>query len=111
MIFLDNISYFYKLELKNRDAKGVNGIAANQLTIFKELAKQHNIPVIITSQVYDDFIVKDKINMVGNFMQKFSKCLIEMNKEYKKKRLILKKPKEYHERWIFFDIKDKGIIV
>ena len=111
LIILDNISYFYKLELKNKDAKEINRATANQLTVFKELAKQYNIPIIITSQVYEDFKVKDKINMVGSFMQKFSKCLIEMNKEYKRKRLILKKPKENYERWIFFDIKDKGIIV
>jgi len=111
LIVLDNISYFYKLELKNGDAKEVNRTTANQLTVFKELAKQYNIPVIITSQVYEDFKVKDKVNMVGSFMQKFSKCLIEMNKEYKRKRLILKKPKEDYEKWIFFDIKNKGIIV
>ena len=111
LIIIDNISYFYKLELSKGDSKEVNRTLANQLTILKELAKEHKIPVIITSQVYDDFEVKDKINMVGGFMKKFSKCLIEMNKEYKRKRFILKKHPDYEEKWIFFDIKDKGLIV
>lgn len=111
LIILDNISHFYKLELESKDAKDVNRSIANQLIILKELAKQHEIPVIITSQVYDDFEVKDKVNMVGKFMQKFSKCLIEMNKEYRRKRFILKKHPEYGEKEVFFDINNKGIIL
>ena len=111
LVILDNISNFYKLELRKKEGKEVNSILANQLTILKDLAKRHKIPVLITSQVYDDFEVKDKINMVGKFMQKFSRCLIEMNKDYKQRRLILKKHPDYAEKYVFFEINDKGLIL
>lgn len=111
LIILDNISRFYRLEFRRKSGKEVNRILANQLTILKELAKKYEIPVLITSQVYDSFKEKDKINVVGNFIQKFSKCLIEMNKEYAKKRLILKKHPEFEEKYIFYDINLEGIVV
>ncbi len=92
LIVVDSIAMLYRLELgkNSEEVYGINRELGKQLSILSETARKQNIPVLITNQVYSAFEEKDKVNMVGGDILRYSsKCLIEL-KSYKNiKRAIL----------------------
>ena len=108
LIIIDSLSGFYRLELQNRDPKTINKEIAEQLKSLREINKKYNIPVLITNQVYADLQTKGVKMVGGNFIQNFSKCILELKKDVKR-RLIIKKHRSLPEKQMVFEIKDKGI--
>ena len=100
IIIIDSIAMLYRLEVgKTLDVSFVNKELGIQLGLLTELTRKFNIPVLITNQVYSDFERKDKVNMVGGDMLKYtSKCLVELKKGHHGVRVaILKKHRSIAE--------------
>ncbi|MGV8168641.1 MAG: DNA repair and recombination protein RadB [Candidatus Nanoarchaeia archaeon] len=112
LIIVDSIAMLYRLEIGiNKDTFKVNRDLGVQLVDLVHIARKFKIPVIITNQVYADFEDKNKVNIVGGDILKYaSKCLIELQKSEKGKKLILRKHRSLPEGKEFeFKIINEGI--
>ncbi len=125
LIVVDGIAMLYRLEsgdaLKSKDddkVKQVNREVAKQMRILAEISRKQNIPIIITNQVYSEFLpeeewkkgVKKKVNIVGGDLFKYwSKCIIELKNEKGRKKAILLKHRSLPKKEISFEIRNKGI--
>ena len=125
LIIVDSMTMLYRLEigdaLKNRDdqkVQMVNRDLARQLRDLAEIARKRNIPVLITNQIYYDFLTEEEfkqgkqkeVHMVGGDLLKYwSKCLIELKIENGKKIAILKKHRRLPEKDFSFFIVNEGI--
>ena len=121
LIVVDSISMLYRLELgfanqKSKEkALSVNRALGRQLRILTEISRKKNIPILVTNQVYSDFVkegmpLEKKVHMVGGDILKYwSKCLIELQKEDKKRKAILRKHRSLPEKEMSFLITEKGI--
>ncbi len=123
LIIVDSIGILYRLELsdaietKNEEnIKSVNRKMAKQLMVLNEIARKKNIPVVVTNQVYTSFSKDDnessirETNMVGGDLLKYwSKCLIELQNNFGRRKIILRKHRSLPEKEMFFEISDSGI--
>ncbi len=114
LIVVDSIAMLYRLELgKSENIQEVNRELGRQIAYLTEIARNRKIPVLITNQVYSDFDVKDKVNIVGGDILKYwSKCLIELQiTPDGNRRCILRKHRSIpEEKEILFKIVEGGII-
>jgi DNA repair protein RadB len=124
LIVIDSIAMLYRLELAEAirsentyNIQQVNRNLAKQLRILNEIARKRNIPIIITNQVYASYI-KDgfgedqmkRTNMVGGDLLKYwSKCLIELQQNIAKRKLVLRKHRSLPEKSMSFEIVNEGI--
>ena len=130
LIVVDSAVMLYRLEMSmakssNNDeqARLVNRALAKQLEILNEIARNKNIPVIVTNQVYSPFIKKEdlgdrdieeekakQVRMVGGDILKYwSTCIIELRKDGSKRKAILRKHRSLPEKEFSFSITGKGI--
>jgi len=123
LIIVDSIAMLYRLKLgdaiktgKDEQIHEVNRKLAKQLCMLNEIARKQQIPIIVTNQVYSEF-VKDykkeeagKVSMVGGDLLKYwSKCLIELQHYQGKKKLILRKHRSLPIKELNFEITNLGI--
>jgi len=125
VIIVDGMTMLYRLELAEARKKNskknidlINSKLARQMRILNEVARKKKIPIIITNQVYNEFLseeeikrgVEKKVNMVGGDIPKYwSKCIIELKKEGYKRKAILRKHRSLPEKEISFEIVNSGI--
>ncbi len=125
VIIIDSMAMHYRLELgdaiqSNQDDKiqEINREVARQMKILAEIARKKNIPVIITNQVYSEFLsdedmkkgIQRKTNIVGGDLFKYwSKCIIELKNDRGKRKAILLKHRSLPEKDFSFEIRDLGI--
>lgn len=124
LIIVDSMVMFYRLELaearkkSNEEVRKINADLANQMRSLYEIARKHNIPVIITTQVYNDFQKEEDwlagkeagVNVVGGDILKYwSKCIIELENKNSKKKATIRKHRSLPEKEINFEIIDEGI--
>lgn len=126
LIVVDSMVMLYRLELgqaaqaRNQEQiQAINRSLARQLRILSEIARKKAIPVLITDQVYSEFLPfqereagkEARVEMVGGDLLKYwSKCLIELqNLSHGKKKAILRKSRSLPEKEFVFRITDKGI--
>jgi len=125
LIIIDSMAMLYRLKLgdavkseENKNIQDVNREVAKQMRTLSEISRKHNIPVLITNQVYRDFLPKEKINdeikreiniVGGDLFKYWSKCIIELENEGGRKKAILLKHRSLPQKEISFEIKDKGI--
>lgn len=126
LIIVDSMVMLYRLELgqanqvKNQEkVKIINGSLARQMRILNEIARKKEIPVLITNQVYSEFLTKEefeegkekKVAMVGGDILKYwSKCIIELkNIGPNRKKALLRKHRSLPEKEFTFIIYDRGI--
>lgn len=125
LIIIDGMATLYRLELgevvKLKDdekIREVNRKVAEQMRILSEISRKQKIPIIITNQVYSEFLSEEelrkgqekRVNLVGGDLFKYwSKCIIELKNEGRKKRAILLKHRSLPQKEISFEIKSKGI--
>ncbi|MBS3078742.1 DNA repair and recombination protein RadB [Candidatus Pacearchaeota archaeon] len=125
LIIVDSMTMFYRLELADARKKGleyiqrVNSDLAKQMKSLYEIARNLDIPVLVTSQVYHDFLSEEEwisgkeagVNVVGGDILKYwSKCLIELKNKNGKKKAILRKHRSLSESDFNFVIVDEGIV-
>jgi DNA repair protein RadB len=124
LIVVDSMAMLYRLELgdavKSKDdeqIREINREVAKEMRDLAEIARKEKIPVIITNQVYSRFLseeeikngVKREMNIVGGDLFKYwSKCIIELKNEGKRKAVLLKH-RSLPQKEISFEIRDKGV--
>ena len=125
LIVVDSMAMLYRLELgdavKSRQEeriKKVNREVAKQMRVLAEIARKRKIPIIITNQVYSEFLsekdwkkgVQRQVNIVGGDLLKYwSKCIIELKQQGNKRKAVLLKHRNLPNREISFEIRNKGI--
>lgn len=126
LIIVDSMTMLYRLEIGNSfeeqdkdiKIKYINRELASQLRTLAEIARKRNIPIIITNQVYFEFIKnreaymnqEREVKMVGGDLLKYwSKCLIELKNEGGKRSAILRKHRSLAEKEISYVIYNGGI--
>jgi len=125
LIVVDGMAMLYRLEVgeahhqKNDEkVREINREIAKQMRVLAEISRKKNIPIIITNQVYSDFLSEEDLkrgvvrntNIVGGDLFKYwSKCIIELKNEGGKRKAILLKHRSLPQKEMSFIIKDKGI--
>ena len=125
LIIVDSMVMLYRLELgeaikekDNEKIKEINREVAKQMRNLAEIARKQKIPILVTNQVYADFVSEEdllkgaekKVNIVGGDLLKYwSKCILELKKEGNKRKLVRLKHRSLKEKEMSFEIKDKGI--
>jgi DNA repair protein RadB len=125
LIIVDSMAMLYRLELgdaiqskKDEKIQEVNREVARQMRILAEIARKKKIPVIITNQVYNEFVPQDEFkknyerntNIVGGDLMKYwSKCIVELKNDRGKRKAILLKHRSLPEKEMSFEIKNEGI--
>ncbi|MCK4647666.1 DNA repair and recombination protein RadB [Candidatus Pacearchaeota archaeon] len=125
LIVIDGMAMLYRLELgdaiKSKEDEGirlVNREVAKQMRALAEVSRKQKIPVIITNQVYAGFVseedwrkgIRGKVNLVGgDLFQYWSKCIIELRSDNRKRKAILLKHRSLPDKELSFEIKEKGI--
>ncbi len=125
LVIVDSMVMIYRLELGEARKKGieeitkVNRALTKQMLILNEIARKKHIPVLITDQVYSEFLSQEdfeagkekKVAMVaGDILKYWSKCIIETKSiGFGKKKAILRKHRSLPEKEFIFKIKDTGI--
>jgi DNA repair protein RadB len=128
LIIIDGMTMLYRLELaearkniKENDYSRldeINSKLAKQMRILSEIARKKNIPVIISNQVYYDFLSEEDFqkgaeknaNMVGgDILRYWSKCIIELKNQRGKRCAVLKKHRSLPEKELDFEICGEGI--
>jgi DNA repair protein RadB len=126
LVVIDGMAMLYRLEMgEARNEKDyekaieTNREIAKQMRILAEISRKQNIPVLITNQVYSEFLseedfkkgVERVINIVGGDLFKYwSKCIIELKNDDGKRKAILLKHRSMPQKEINFLIKDEGIV-
>jgi|ETNmetMinimDraft_2_1059921.scaffolds.fasta_scaffold28791_2 DNA repair protein RadB len=124
LIIVDSITMLYRLELAEarkkspEDVRDINNDLATQVKALHEIARKRNIPVLITAQVYNEFLSEEEwlkgkeagVNLVGGDILKYwSKCLIELQNKNQKKKAIIRKHRSLPEKELNFEIINEGI--
>jgi len=125
LIIVDGMAMLYRLELgdaiKDQDSdkiRQVNREVAKQMRTLAEIARKQHIPVIITNQVYSEFVsredfekgIKGEVNIVGGDLFRYwSKCILRLENNDGKRKVILVKHRSLPEKTMGFVIKDKGL--
>lgn len=126
LIIIDGMATLYRLELgeaikseNEKQISDVNRRVAEQMRILSEISRKKNIPIIITNQVYSMFLSEEdmkkgtekRVNFVGGDLLKYwSKCIIELTNDNRRRKAILVKHRSLPEKEIGFEIKNEGII-
>ncbi|MBI2628481.1 DNA repair and recombination protein RadB [Candidatus Pacearchaeota archaeon] len=128
LIIVDGITMLYRLEIADSlnqvkqendyKIKQANFELAKQLRTLAEIARNKNIPVLATNQVYYEFLSEEEFRegkektakMVGGDLLKYwSKCLIELKQINTKRIAVLKKHRSLPEKELQFVIVNEGI--
>lgn len=124
LIIVDSITMFYRLELAEARKSGldkvreINSDLAKQMKALYEIARKNEIPVLITSQVYNNFLSEEDwlagkeagVNVVGGDLLKYySKCIIELQNKNGRKKAIIRKHRSLPEKEFNFEIINEGI--
>jgi DNA repair protein RadB len=126
LIVIDGMAMLYRLEIgeahnmkDDEKVRETNREIAKQMRILAEISRKQNIPVLITNQVYMEFLseedfkngVERSTNIVGGDLFKYwSKCIIELKNDDGKRKAILLKHRNMPQKEINFLIKDEGIL-
>ena len=113
LIIVDGMTILYRLdaaeakEKNNGELQKINALLARQMRILAEIARKHEIPIIVTNQVYK---WEENMHMVGGDIMKYwGKCHIELVKEDGKRVAYLRKHRSLPEKEISFEIVNEGI--
>lgn len=125
LIVVDGMTMLYRLELaeaikskQESKIREINSKLAKQLRILAEIARTRNIPVLVTNQVYYQFLNDEELRagkeregrMVGGDLLKYwSKCIIELKSDAGKRKLLLRKHRSLPEKEMQFEIINSGI--
>ncbi len=125
LIIVDSMVMHYRLEFgdavksgEDERIKEINREVAKQMRSLAELSRNEKIPVIITNQVYSEFLseedLKNKVEkktmiVGGDLFRYWSKCIIELKNDNGRKKAILLKHRSLPEKELGFIIKNEGI--
>lgn len=126
LVVIDGMAMLYRLEIgeahnlkDDEKIKEINREIAKQMRMLAEISRKQNIPVLITNQVYMEFLAEEDFkkgverntNLVGGDLFKYwSKCIIELKNDNGKRKAVLLKHRSMPQKEIGFIIKDEGIV-
>ncbi len=102
LVIVDSISMLYRIELGKTSSVNIPDVTrslASQMSLLISIANKNNIPVIVTSQVYNSLEKDENIMYGGDFMKYASKCLLELKYDSSngKRKVVLKKHRSIKE--------------
>ncbi|MBI2047092.1 DNA repair and recombination protein RadB [Candidatus Pacearchaeota archaeon] len=125
LIVVDGMTMLYRLELSEASQskddfqiRQINSELARQMRILAEIARIKNIPVLVTNQVYSEFLSEEDfrsgkergVNMVGgDILRYWSKCLLELQNDRGRRKLIIRKHRSLPEKEMAFIITNDGV--
>ncbi len=125
LIVVDGMAMLYRLELgdalklkDNYKVREINREVAKQMRILAEISRKQQIPIIITNQVYHEFLseedwkkgIRPGTNIVGGDLFKYwSKTIIELKNDNGKRKAILLKHRSMPNKELNFEIRNEGI--
>ncbi|MBI3622972.1 DNA repair and recombination protein RadB [Candidatus Pacearchaeota archaeon] len=125
LIIVDSMAMLYRLELGgalksegDNKVKEVNREMSSQMRTLAEIARKEKIPVLITNQVYKEFLSEQdfrkgkepETNIVGGDLFKYwSKCIIELKMSSGKRKAVLLKHRSLPEKELSFEIRNEGV--
>jgi DNA repair protein RadB len=111
LIVIDTVTMLYRLQRSFKEDDNFNRDLSLQMLWLNEIARTHNIPILLTSQVYSAFDAK-KVKIVGGDILLYtSKCLLELESLHNgKRKIILRKHRSIAgEKEALFEIVEKGV--
>ncbi|MEK6872600.1 MAG: DNA repair and recombination protein RadB [Nanoarchaeota archaeon] len=124
LIIVDSITMLYRLELAEARKSGlekvqkINSELAEQMQALNEISRKRNIPILITAQVYSEFLSEEEwlagkqagVSVVGGDLLKYwSKCIIELQYKNGKRRAIIRKHRSIPQKELNFEVISEGI--
>lgn len=111
LIIVDTISMLYRLQRSFKEGDNFNHDLSLQMLALNEITRNHKIPVLLISQVYQS-LDANKVKIVGGDILAYtSKCLLELQPLHSgKRRIVLRKHRSIAgEKEAMFEIIEKGI--
>ena len=111
LIVIDTMTMLYRLQRSFKEDDNFNRDLSLQMLTLNEIARKHNIPILLTSQVYSSF-EGNRVKIVGGDILLYaSKCLLEVEQLHNgKRRIILRKHRSIAgEKEARFEIVEKGV--
>jgi DNA repair protein RadB len=111
LVVVDSAVSLYRLKVNGDNASAINNQLSGQLSELTKIARENNIPVLITNQVYTSF-EEGNMEIVGKDVPKYwSKCLLKLSEKGKNKRQMeIAKHRSLPEgKKIQFSITDNGL--
>ena len=108
MVVCDTLTGLYRSE-RAFDSENTMQKLTQQASKLLEIARERNIPVLISSQVYTNFDNEIKL-LGGDVLHYRSKCIIELVSENGKRKAILQKHKHIPKTEIEYKISNEGIV-
>ena len=130
LIIIDGMTILYSFKLAEAreqnqgsatpigNIQNINSKLARQMRILAEIARKREIPVIVTNQVYSEFLTeedfragKERRNLMvgGDILKYWSKCIIELKLENSRRKAVLQKHRSLREKELDFIIDERGI--
>lgn len=110
VVIVDSLVALYRLEMDEKNYQSINKQLATQYSVFSRIARKHNIPVLVTSQVYS---IGDKTEITSRQIARYwSKTLIELRRlERENQRIaVLRKHRSLPEgKSLEFEIVQTGL--
>ena len=79
LVIVDSVVSLWRVTIDDKNHTEVNKELATQLSLLSKVAREHNIPVLITNQVYSD-IETGKIELSAkNIVKWWSKNIVELS--------------------------------
>lgn len=111
LIVVDSMVSLYRLKVNGGNASEVNNQLSEQLSKLSEIARNQDIPVVITNQVYSSFDDEGGLELVGSDVPKYwSKCLIQLSQSDDSRVAEIAKHRSIAEGGkVNFEITDNGV--
>jgi len=128
LIVVDSLVALYRLEISDTNFRDINRELATQYSILSKLARQYNIPILVTNQVYskpanrdvkrdnaesDEHDGGDEVELTSRTIARYwSKCLVELKRKdrFGMRTAILRKHRSMPEgKSVDFEITAKGL--
>lgn len=78
LVVVDSLVALYRLQLNGGDAQETNTALSRQFSVLSTIAREHDLPVLVTNQVYSEFD-SDGTELVGRDIPAYwSKTLLEL---------------------------------
>jgi len=86
LVVVDSLVSLYRLQANGDNVSEVNQRLSQQLSTLSKIAREENIPILVTNQVYTNFDEND-LELVGRDVPRYwSKCLLRLDYEDKNLR-------------------------
>ncbi len=93
LVIIDSLTSQYRPELGNGNARETNQELGRQVQELSRIARENEIPVLVTNQVYSDFESdEEEFRPIGGDILKYSsKIIVQLKRDGEKRIAVLKK--------------------